>query len=239
MKPVDWTAYAREYDRMSEHNPAYHELLAHCQKTIAGWPMQTGDMLADIGAGTGNFSVALARVLPDVQVIHTDFNDEMLAIARCKADGLANWQAIALDVRQDDWPLPALAGIVSVHALYAFPNPRRVIGKMAAQLRPGGFIYACDVGRVLNIRDWTWYLVKESMRAHGLPATLGLFCRGQEIRRQNQAVVRGQKHGTYWTHNLTEFRAMFEAAGIEVLSATDAVYRGYDDLIVGRKPEVK
>jgi hypothetical protein len=110
---------------------------------------------------------------------------------------------------------------------------------MAVQLRPGSFIYACDVGRVLSISDWTWYLLKESIRAYGVWVTLGLFCRGQEIRRQNQAVVRGQKRGTYWTHNLAEFRAAFEAAGIEVLSATDTLYRGYDDLIVGRKPEVK
>ena len=233
----DWSAYAKEYDLMAVHNPSYQELLAHYLKTIAGWRLQTEDVVADIGAGTGNFSITLARAFPRVRVIHADFNEEMLALARSKADGLANWQAIAFDVQQDDWPLPSLAGIVSVHALYAFPNPKRVIQKMAAQLRPGGFVYASDVGRILNIRDWTWYLLKESMRAHGLPATLSLFCRGQEIRRQNQAVARGQKCGTYWTHDLAEFRAAFEVAGIDVLSATDAMYRGYDDLIVGRKPE--
>jgi len=80
---------------------------------------------------------------------------------------------------------------------------------------------------------------QESVRAHGLPATMRLYLRGQEIRRQNQAGARGQRRGTYWTHNLAEFRDPFEAAGIEVLSATDTLYRGYDDLIIGRKPEGK
>lgn len=224
---------------MAQHNPAYQELLAHCLNTVTGWPLSTGDVVADIGAGTGNFSIALARALPGVQVIHADFNDAMSEIARQKAAGLSNWRTVSLDVQSDDWHLPVLAAIVTVHSLYTFPRPHRVIQRMAAQLRRGGFIYACDVGRVLKIRDWTWYLLKEAARAHGVPATVSLFCRGQEIRRQNQAVVRGQRCGTYWTHNLAEFRAAFEAAGIEVQSATDSLYRGYDDLIVGRKKEGK
>jgi ubiquinone/menaquinone biosynthesis C-methylase UbiE len=223
---------------MARYNPSYQELLQHLTATVGNWSLQFGDVVADIGASTGNFSIALAQAMPRVQVIHADFNEEMLAAARVKAKGLSNWRAITLDVSHDNWQMPPLAGIVTVHALYAFPDPQRVIRKMASQLKPGGFIYACDVGRVLNIRDWTTYLLKESLRTHGLLSTVRLFCRGQEIRRQNQAVVRGQKRGEYWTHNLADFRSAFEAAGIEVLSATDVMYRGYDDLIVGRKSEV-
>lgn len=237
MKQVNWSAYAREYDIIPSINPAYRELVAHCVATVAGWPLQPGDVVADIGGGTGNFSIALARALPAVTILHTDFNEEMLAIARRKAteSEIKNWHAAKLDVQQEKWSTPPLAGIVTVHCLYSFPNPQRVIQKMCGALQHGGFLYACDLGRVMNIRDWTIYLLKESFRVHGLKATLSLFLQAQELRRQNQAVARGQKRGVYWTHSLAEFKAKFEAAGIQVLSASDSLYRGYDDLVVGRK----
>ena len=237
MKAVNWSAYARAYDVIPDMNPAYRALVEHCVSTVAGWALEPGDVVADIGGGTGNFSIALAVALPRVTILHTDFNEDMLAIARRKAGErkIQNWRAAELDVQREEWGTPPLAGIVTVHCLYSFPNPQDVIRKMAASLRGGGFLYACDLGRVMNTLDWTLYLLRDSLRTRGVRATLGLLWRAQEIRRQNQAVARGQKGGAYWTHNLAEFRAGFEAAGFEVLSASDSLYRGYDDLVVGRK----
>lgn len=239
MKAVNWSSYARDYDLILAANPAYGELIAHCVSTVASWPLSSGDMVADIGGGTGNFSIALAHALPSVRVIHADFNGAMLEIARSKANAskLGNWRAVLLDVAQEDWNLPSLGGIVTVHSLYAFPNPKRVISKMAAQLKPGGLVYACDLGRVMKVLDWTLYLFKESVRARGFIKTATLFLRGQEVRRQNQSVARGQRRGDYWTHSLAEFKTSFEVAGIEVLLASNTFYRGYDDLVVGQKPK--
>ncbi|MCU0858779.1 MAG: class I SAM-dependent methyltransferase [Pontiellaceae bacterium] len=241
MKAVDWSAYAQEYDRMAQHNPAYQELVRHCVSIVRDWPLEPEDVVAEIGAGTGNFSIAVAQSLSGVKILHADFNVDMLKIAQEKAQqaALKNWRAVQLNVQEENWNLPLLGGIVAVHCLYSFQNPQRVIQKMCRQLKPGGFIYACDIGRVMSIWDWTLYLFRESVHEHGLRATLSTFMRSQEIRRQNQAVARNQKRGIYWTHNLAEFRASFEAAGIQVQHASDRWYRGYDDLIVGRKIEVK
>ncbi len=237
MKPVNWSVYAGAYDIIPRINPAYRELVEHCVATVGSWPLCPGDVVADIGGGTGNFSIALAVALPTVTILHADFNRDMLGIARRKAgeSRLQNWRAAELDVAWEEWGTPPLAGIVSVHCLYSFPSPQGVIRKMAASLRPGGFLYACDLGRMMNTVDWTLFLLRDSLRTRGLKATLGFLLRAQEIRRQNQAVARGQKRGEYWTHNLAEFRASFEGAGIEVLSASDTLYRGYDDFVVGRK----
>ena len=237
MKQVNWSAYARKYDIITCINPAYLKIVEHCVATVAGWPLQAGDIVADIGGGTGNFSIALAHALPAVTFLHTDYNEDMLMIARTKAKRarLKNWRAVQMDVQQQDWSLPALAGIVAVHCLFSFKDPQHVIQKMSFHLKPAGFVYACDIGRVLNIWDWTVYLLGESLRQRGFKAMLSLFLHAQDIRRQSRALAGSQKRGVYWTHNLAEFRASFEGAGIEVLSVSDALFRGYDDLVVGRK----
>ena len=238
MRAVDWSTYAKEYDLMAQHNPAYQELLRHCVGTVCGWPLQSGDMVADIGGGTGNFSVALARALPAVTILHADFDEAMLKIAHAKSAkfGLTNWRAVRMDVEQEVWELPALAGIVTVHSLYSFKNPQRVIGKMCAQLQPGGHVYACDIGRVMNVYDWGRYLVMESFRKNGLWQTIKLFNECGEVRRQNQRVAICQKAGVYWTHELAEFAKCFEEHGMKILTATDTLYRGYDDLVISQKP---
>jgi len=237
MRAVDWSSYANEYDLMAQHNPPYQELLQHCVATICGWSLQAGDVVADIGGGTGNFSIALARAFPAVTFLHADFDEAMLRVAHAKADryGLTNWRSVLIDVEQATWELPALAGIVTVHSLYAFKNPQCVIGKMCAQLRPAGHIYACDLGRAMNVYDWGQYLVMESFRANGFWQTVKLLLKSGEVRRQNQRVARCQKAGVYWTHGLKDFAKCFEEQGMTIIKATDILYRGYDDLVVARK----
>src|SRR6266446_3556848 len=82
---VNWSAYATQYDLMAERNPAYQELLDHCVSTVRQWPLRAGDAIADFGAGTGNFSIALARALPEASVLHLELDAQMLAVAEAKA----------------------------------------------------------------------------------------------------------------------------------------------------------
>jgi ubiquinone/menaquinone biosynthesis C-methylase UbiE len=239
VKPVDWTAYAREYDLMARHNPAYQQLLAHCAESVTAWNLKPGEIIADFGAGTGNFSIALAKALPGIQVLHVENDEGMLRVAQLKAQtaGIPHWRAVSLDLQRNSWELPQLAGVVTVHCIYAISNPCQFIQRLCAQLRPGGHVYACDFGRQMNVRDWAGYLVAQSLRANGFWRTARLFAQCGQVRRQNRQVAECQRYGTYWTHDLAEFRAAFEAAGIEILTASNSLYRGYDDLIIGRKRE--
>jgi 2-polyprenyl-3-methyl-5-hydroxy-6-metoxy-1,4-benzoquinol methylase len=237
MSSVDWSIYATQYDLMAERNPAYQDLLRHCVDTVQRWLLRAGDVLADFGAGTGNFSIALARAFPMVTVLHLEFDEQMLTIAGSKAKqaGLGNWLPIRLDLEGDNWDLPPLAGAVTVHCLYSTKRPRQLIHRICSQLAPGRHLYACDFGRVMNVMDWARYLIGASLFTRGFFQTLTLVMRSGIIRKQNRLVAQAQREGTYWTHNLAEFRSCFEHEGITVTEASDRLYRGYDDLVVGRK----
>jgi ubiquinone/menaquinone biosynthesis C-methylase UbiE len=236
---VNWAHYAAAYDLMARHNPAYQELIQHCVSTVAGWTLQAGDTLADIGGGTGNFSLALARALPSVSMLHVDSDEAMVRVARAKAQDAAvtNWRSVRVNLEEDEWNLPALAGIVTVHSLYVLKNPQGAIEKLCARLRPGGYIYACDFGRVMNVSDWGRYLVTTSIRTRGVWKTTKLFFQLGEVRRQNKRIAACQRAGVYWTHELGEFTQCFERQGLKVLAAKNCLYRGYDDLVIGQKPQ--
>ena len=48
---VDWSAYAKSYDLMSEHNPEYQALLQGFEAFLA--TIETPKLIYDIGGGTG------------------------------------------------------------------------------------------------------------------------------------------------------------------------------------------
>lgn len=238
MGTVDWSVYARDYDAVASLNPAYQELLHHCISTVKNWRLPPGSVIADFGAGTGNFSITLAQTLRHLTVLHVDCDEEMIRIAQRKADAaeIVNWRVVQMDLATEDWTLPQLAGIVTVHCLYSVADPHLVIHRICRSLADRGFVYACDIGRALDIGDWTRFLLRDCLRNHGLKATLDVALRFRRIRRHNRAVARSQMNGTYWTHDLGEFRSAFETAGICIQSASDGWYRGYDDMVIGWKP---
>lgn len=123
---VNWCEYARQYDLMADNNPAYQKILAYCLDTVEAWRCEPGSVITDFGAGTGNFSIALAKRMPQVFVLHLESSPEMIKIARGKAKqaGVRNWSVRDLDLNGADWDLPALSGAVTVHLCPARPEKR-------------------------------------------------------------------------------------------------------------------
>jgi len=237
MSRIDWSVYPTQYDFMAERNPAYQEILNHCVTTVKSWPLEVGEVLADFGAGTGNFSIALARALPDVTVLHLERDSTMFEIATRKARQAAvdNWRAVRLDLDDENWDLPPLAAAVTVHCLCSTKQPSQLIQRLCGQLRPGGHLYACDIGRVTNVTGWACYMLGASLRTRGVLATLTLLVRSRIILKQNRLADAARRNGTYWTHSLTEFKSCFKQAGINVSFASNEFYRGCDDLVIGQK----
>ena len=236
MAEVDWSSYAQAYDLMAENNPAYQDILERFKAETNKWALPPQSTLCDLGSGTGNFSLALASSFPHCRVLHIDADEKMNELAQHKAKGnqISNIEFITRDVETLSFDAQSLSVITSVHALYPLQHPQALIARLYEWLKPGGYLFVCDLGRVLNVKDWAAYLFVESIRKHGLAHTLGLFYRGRAIAKHNRHISRFQRTGAYWTHGQSTFRKVFEQAGFEVVSC-ECAYRGYSDIIVCRK----
>lgn len=107
---------------------------------IENLPLEADFVVADIGAGTGYFSFAIARRLPDGTVLAVDIQQEMLDIvaARSAASGVTNVETV-LGSEQD----PGLAAgsvdlMLLVDAYHEFSFPLEMGQAMARALKPGG-----------------------------------------------------------------------------------------------------
>jgi len=236
MKPVNWSDYARHYDLMAENNPAYQELIAHYQDFLGLCVGGNIRRVLDVGAGTGNFSLLAAKCLSLAEVIHLEPDAGMNARAheKTQTNQLNNLLMDNRAIESADFPAGHFDLVVSVHALYAMPNPQWQLQKFAAWLRPGGLAFLCDFGRMMDVADWRSYLFQHLQRKHGIMQAFRLFWRGREVAQQNRNVAALQKCGRYWLHTPEEFQAAVEAAGFQIIRQ-ELIYRGYSDLIIAKK----
>jgi SAM-dependent methyltransferase len=112
---------------------------------IRALKLAPGAAVADIGSGTGYFSVRFARMLPQGRVYGVDLEPDMVKYlaARAKKEGLANLTSIA--GAPDDPRLPApvdLAILVDVY--HHIDNREGYFRKLRGSLKPGGRIAIID-----------------------------------------------------------------------------------------------
>ena len=101
--------------------------------------------VADLGAGTGYFSVRLARMLPKGTVYAADVEPDMVSYLaeRAKREGLANLKPVASSV--SDARLPAKVDLVLLVDVYHHVEDReRYFRKLAGSLAPGGRVAVID-----------------------------------------------------------------------------------------------
>ena len=95
--------------------------------------------IADIGAGTGYFTVRFARMLPKAKVYAADIEPEMVQhlAARAKREQLANM--VAVQAAADDAKLPEKVDLAILVDTYHHVDARgRYSAKLRESLKPGG-----------------------------------------------------------------------------------------------------
>jgi SAM-dependent methyltransferase len=103
--------------------------------------LQPGDVVADLGAGTGYFSLPMARaVSPGGRVLAVDIQPEMLAIIdkRVALENVSNIETILATETDPNLPAGAVDLVLLVDAYHEFSHPLEVMARVEAALSERG-----------------------------------------------------------------------------------------------------
>jgi ubiquinone/menaquinone biosynthesis C-methylase UbiE len=128
------------------------EVLSEYHREVADWVLAhlTGRArVLDVGAGTGTGTLALARQLPDAEVIALDVDEEMLKHIqdKARASGLADRiRVIQADLDQA-WPdgLQPADLAWAANSLHHMGDPARAVAQIYQVLRPGGLLAVTEL----------------------------------------------------------------------------------------------
>lgn len=151
--------FASVYDRLMEEMP-YAEWLIFARRCFEKYGMPKS--VVDLGCGTGNISIPLAK--SGFEVFGIDLSSDMLAIARSKWDeppssigtggGAGSIRWLQQDMRDWDLPRPVDAVISFCDCLNYLTEPEDVVSTLRqtyAGLAPGGlFVFDVHAPRTLE-----------------------------------------------------------------------------------------
>lgn len=155
-------ALADDYDRtfttsvvgIAQRSAVHQRLLAR---------FAAGDRLLELGCGTGEDAVALARM--GIEVLATDPSEAMLEAARQKAKSFAvedrvGFRRLAAEqlARLETEPaVGSFDGVLSnFGALNLAPSLESVADSLTGLIRPGGHAVLCFLGRLVPW-EWLWF----------------------------------------------------------------------------------
>jgi SAM-dependent methyltransferase len=128
------------------------EVLSEYHREVAEWVSSnlTGRArVIDVGAGTGTGTLALARQLPDAEVIALDVDEQMLKRIqdKARASGLADRiRTVQADLDQA-WPdgLKPADLVWAANSLHHMGDPARAVAQIYQVLRPGGLLAVTEL----------------------------------------------------------------------------------------------
>jgi len=125
---------ARWLERDSRENEERTDLF------IERLPVEPGDVVADIGAGTGYFALPIAERVESGQVLAVDIQPEMLAVIerRVAERSIGNVRTIEGSVTDPGLPDAGVDLVYIVDAYHEFSYPREMGEAIVRALVPGG-----------------------------------------------------------------------------------------------------
>ena len=233
---LSWSEYALKYDMLLQYNPFYQELFKDIIARTDRWLIKEGDVILDIGAGTGNYSCAIAKKFPQARVIHIDNDTVMNSIAERKKinQNLENLEVKTLDIDQLNFDENSVKALVSIHSLYTLSEPIKTLEAMHKFMSPGGHGIIVDAGRKVNVLEWQLAICYELIRKYGILQALKIMQEGKGVSRQNRSIRKLQDEGKYWVHTHDEFCQIIKDLSFTVIE-NKTTFRNISDLVVVTK----
>lgn len=127
-------------------------------EVIAKLRLKPGDIVADVGAGSGSFSIPMAKAIAPNGILYAvDIDQAMLdfVAARAKKEGVTNLRTVLGEY--DDPKLPAKdVDVAFFHrVLHMIENRQTYVNTTAKYLKPDGRIVVIDKNRE-NSENWMW-----------------------------------------------------------------------------------
>lgn len=152
----------------------HHDHVALIREGIAG----TGGTWADLGSGSGAFTLALADLLGPTARIYS-IDKDARALREQAVAMRATFPAVSVDYRQADFTrrldLPPLDGVLMANALHFVRDKAPVLDLVRAYLRPGGRLllveYNVDRGNMWVPHPLAYPTWEKLVSRHGFAAT--------------------------------------------------------------------
>lgn len=146
-------------------------------KLIAALKLKPGDVVADIGAGSGYFSFRIAPlVAPGGKVLAEDIQPEMLDLVRAKAakSGVTNVEPLLGGITDPKLPAGAVDLVLMVDVYHEFDHPFEMMTAISKGLKPGGRVVFVEFRAedpkvpIKRVHKMTEAQVRKEMEAVGL-----------------------------------------------------------------------
>lgn len=141
-----WTEHAHHYERTSVH---------HWEHLVGRVAIGDGDVVLDIGCGTGRTTRDAGRLASSGSALGVDLSSRMLELARerARAEGLANVSFEQGDAQVHPFDAGAFDLAISRFGMMFFADPVAAFANVGRALEPGGRL-ATLAWRELARNDW-------------------------------------------------------------------------------------
>jgi SAM-dependent methyltransferase len=138
------------HQHMTEMLDLDAEVLHEFHREVIAWaaslvPADGRARVVDLGAGSGTGTLALARQLPEAEIVAVDVDEEMLEHLRHRAGGNDHIRTVRADL-DGDWPDLGPADLVWASAsMHHFKDLDRTLAQIREVLRPGGAVLITEL----------------------------------------------------------------------------------------------
>ena len=128
-------------------------------EVIAKLELKPGDIVADIGSGSGSFSIPMAKAIAPNGILYAvDIDKAMLdhVAARAKEAGVANLKTILGEYDDPKLPVKNVDVAFFHRVLHMIEHRQTYLNATAPYLKPDGRVVVIDKNREQSPDSWMW-----------------------------------------------------------------------------------